>query len=321
MSAFAIKISSDHVIIASDTLVYRKHKGQPVITCNYNCKTHYLPTYKACAVIVGHTHLAVDILSFIRLKVEEREVEQMVSLIKDYFLETIDLNHYVHTGTEGTEPDELGLIDLVAYKDDLKRFKHYTIWITRTEVTVEEEVCELEPNESVLISHPKISDDHKAIIDGTPFSNEDRMVAYLKQMFTDSLSEETQSVFLGGEVMVTIMGLKPHFHCLSYVAHEFPDLSIFHNEVKPRLARHRGTETFKIAQVALSKYLDIQIGRNLETHRAISEAEIEALGEQINNLSAGSDDYFKLLGMLQGNRNVLSDIEERLNARHLLPTE
>lgn len=315
MSAFSIKITPDHVIIASDTLVYRKHKGEPLVTCNYNSKTHYLPTFKACAVIVGHTHLAADFLSFIRLRVQEREARVMLNLVKDHFLDYIDESNYVYTGTEGVEPDELGLLDLVAYNEEISRFIHFKVWINRQGITIEEETCDLGADESLFICHPRISPELSEAITSQASSIEDMMIQHMKQMYVDSLSEQTQSVFLGGEIIITILSLKPRLHCLSYVAYEFPDLAIFHSEVKPQLVAHRGTEHFKDVEKAMSKHLDIKIGRNLATHRSSTEDRIEELERKIADVDQGCDDYYRLLGKLQAAMNLVAEIDEMIKTQ------
>ncbi|WP_231492203.1 hypothetical protein [Pedobacter sp. Leaf170] len=285
MSAFIINIIPQGVVIASDTLVYEKEDGKSLITCGFSSKTHYLPTVKSCAIIVGYSRLASDFMKFFHLDIIVKDIESLVEITAEHFLNKINVDDYTAVSLEGFEPDDLGGIDLVGFSEQRQIFVHYTIKVFRDRIDVNESDCNLKENEVMRIMHPRISSDKSESIDSSATDYVDASVKTLKQMYIDSLHEETQTVYLGGEIITTVMVSNPTFGCTFTSSYEFPDKRFFFDHHLTPLIESRNAPDKLERKRLLNRKIDIEVGRNLKTHLKDIIRELEQMPDDFDFLT------------------------------------
>lgn len=222
MSAFSAYISNETIVIATDTLLTREYTplqaGNDVTPehIGFGHKMHFFPNYRCCMVSFGYHQTGLHLHRFINNTYGCTDIEYLINLIERQFFDYLPLSQYeIIPGGTKTSP---GLISVFAYSRMRKKMVFYVINITWDGLNVIEK-----DTPGIAVSIPPIKDKaaESAVAQRADLNLNGVLIELMKLQYEQSQNDVSQSMPMGGEVMITTMLSLPAFSISVEFAHQF----------------------------------------------------------------------------------------------------
>lgn len=228
MSAFAVYLSDNKIMVATDTLLFRDFYHNDVsdqkpisVPIGFSQKVLLCANYRCIMVCFGFHKTANHLQDFINDLNGCGDVDSLVKEIEDNFYNSIDFKDYAWHENEKTIP---GCIQVFGFSEIEQRMVWYLVNVHRTHLKSVKKTYA--PHSVFCVPFIKDKSEERQIGSRVDLSIYGALVELMKLQYTESLNPSSRTVALGGEIMITTILSKPSFSITFEFAHKFDNFDI-----------------------------------------------------------------------------------------------